>query len=449
MTPPTPTPVTAAVTIPDSEAPIQRIENIKLSPKEVKQWQDTMSMMAWTAPGFRHILYKLLNKDGHEHVALMNKECNIAATDGHNVMINPERFFGEFSLPERVYVLGHEIIHNVYGDVELLHRCNKSGRVPMHDGSNIQFDNDVMQRAMDYRINALLDESRIGSQPKIGNFDKEIKANDSVLDVYKSTYVKKYGDTGDHVPNGGGGGPGGFDNLMPPGAGSGQNPSQAAGGRNPQQWAVEIAAAQTIEQIRTQGRMAGALKRMFQTILEPEIDWTDHIQTLINRVCGDGGYDWTTPDPWMAALDIFSPSPTGRGAGHIVCWGDTSGSRSDGELASNMAELAGILADVQPARLTILWCDAAVDFIDEIQDPMDLEHIKARGTGGGGGTSLEPVMEWIAQQDAEPDLFIGFTDGYVSFPEREPRFPVIWASSTDHRYPFGQAVRVNKRVVTP
>src|SRR2546430_7202314 len=33
-----------------------------------------------------------------------------------------------------------------------------------------------------------------------------------------------------------------------------------------------------------------------------------------------------------------SPSPTGQGAGWIVIWGDTSSSRSDPELASNMAE---------------------------------------------------------------------------------------------------------------
>ncbi len=110
-----------------------------------------------------------------------------------------------------------------------------------------------------------------------------------------------------------------------------------------------------------------------------------------------------------------------------------------------MAELAGIMEDVNPQRLTVLWCDAKVHYVDELTDPMDLAHIQARGTGGHGGTSMQPVLDWIAEQDEVPDLFIGFTDGYVSFPEREPRFPVIWASSTDQPYPWGQVVRVNKR----
>lgn len=423
-----------------------------LTPKQESQWGDTMSMMAWTAPGFRHIWYKLLstthNAGGSKHVAVMSKDVPLAATDGRNVIINPEEYF-KLGLPERVYVGAHEVIHNVYGDVELLHRCTLSGKVPMHDGTSIPFDNDTMQKAMDARINALLDESKIGRAPKDGHYDKDVKGNDSVLDVYKKYYVDKspdgeggtsgHGDSGDH------GNPGGFDNLMPPGKSTGQNPGQAAGQRNPQQWAVEIAAAQTIEQIRSQGKMAGALKRMFQQILEPEVPWIDHIQTLINRTVGDGGYDWTHPDEWFVGQDIYQPKPTGHGAGHIVIWGDTSGSRSDAELASNMAELAGIMDDVAPERLTVIWCDAAIDYIDEITDPMDLEHIKSRGTGGGGGTSVEPVMEWIREQGQDPDLFIGFTDGYVSFPDHEPRFPVIWASSTDNvKYPFGQVVRVNK-----
>jgi predicted metal-dependent peptidase len=428
---------------------IREITQCGMTPQEEAKWGDTVSLMAWTAPGFRHIWYKLLstthNAGGSKYVAVCSKAAGIAATDGKNVIINPERFF-KLGLQERVYVAAHEIVHNVYGDVELLHRCIQTGLVPMHDGTTRPFNNDKMQKAMDARINALLDESRIGKGPtkcgdeSIGHYDKEVKANDSVLDVYK----KYYDDDPDSDEKGNN--PGGFDNLMKPGQSTGANPGQAAQQRNSQQWAVEIAAAQTIEQIRSQGKMAGALKRMFQEILEPEVPWIDHIQTLINRVTGDGGYDWTIPDPWLAVLDIYQPSSTGRGAGWIVVWGDTSGSRNDAEIASNLGELAGILDDVMPERLTVLWCDAAVHYIDEIADPMDLLAIKARGTGGKGGTSVHPVLEWIDEQGETPDLFIGFTDGYVAFPDREPRYPVIWASSTkDVAYPWGQVVHVNQR----
>lgn len=419
------------------------MRHVPLTLEQKKKWDDTMSMMVWTAPGFQHLLYKLLNAQGNtpsEYVAIMSKECGNACTDGRNIVVNPDWFFS-LALPERVYVLGHEIVHNVYSDVELLARCGAMGKVPMNDGTTLPFSEDVMQRSMDYRINALLNESRIGKPPKQGNFDPATKANDSVLDVYQRVYEKE-NPGGDGPGPDKGNNPGGFDSLGKPGNATGnQNPQP----RNNQQWAVEVMAAQTIEQARSQGKMAGALKRMFEQILEPEVPWTDYIETLINRTVGDGGTDWTQPDPFWGAFDFFVPASTGKGAGWIVVWGDTSGSRSDQELSSNIAELAGILDDVNPQRLTVIWCDAEPSYIDEITDPMDLAHIQGRGTGGGGGTSYQPVLDWIGDNGngAVPDLFIGFTDGYVSH-GKEPPFPVIWASSTDHDYPFGQVVRVNR-----
>jgi predicted metal-dependent peptidase len=138
------------------------------------------------------------------------------------------------------------------------------------------------------------------------------------------------------------------------------------------------------------------------------------------------------------------PSKSGHGAGWIVIWGDTSGSIGNGELSRYMAELSGIIEDVRPKRLTILWCDAAIHRVDEVEEASDLARIQYEGVGGGGGTSVHPVMEWIADHTEKPDMFIGFTDGYVSFPEIEPSFPVIWASVTkDVTYPWGEVVHIN------
>lgn len=424
----------------------------ELTPQQKSQWDDTVRMMAWTCPGFRHLWYRMLSKShnggGAPHVAVMTSSVPIAATDGQNMIINPDKFF-QFGLRERVFIAAHEIVHNVYGDVELLHRCQSSGKVPMHDGTSLPFDNATMQKAMDLRINALLIAGKIGKKPDVGHFDDKMDGTESLLDVYQKHYKKKPdGEDGEGEPDDKpGDNPGGFDSVLPPGNSTGQNPGQAANQRNSQQWGVEIKAAQTIEQMKSQGKMAAALKRFFEEILEPEVPWLDHIETLINRAVGGGGHNWNHPDEWFIGRDIYQPHKAGRGAGWIVVWGDTSGSRSNVELASNMAELAGILDDVNPQRLTVLWCDAAIDYVDEISDPMDLAAIKARGTKGGGGTSVQPVFDWIKNHFDTPDLFIGFTDGYVSFP-REPNYPVIWASSTDKVYPYGQTVRVNK-VVTP
>lgn len=428
---------------PDTDAMLPE----ELTATQRGQWGDTKSMMVWKAPGFQHLFLKLLVNNKGDYGALISRKVPVAATDGKNIILNPDAFFdsGDFGLPERTFVLGHEIVHNIYGDVELLHRCNASGKVPMHDGTSLPFDNEVMQKSMDYRINALLVDSKIGKMPMKdgkpnGCYDPKIAGpNDSVLDVYAKCYKKKK--DGEDI------GPGGFDNLLPPGNSTGQKPGQAASQRNAQKWAVEVAAAQTLEQIRSQGKLAGSLQRMFKEILQPEIPWTDHIRGIFARRLGSGSYNWRRPDRRFIVRDLYMPSRSGHGAGWLVVWGDTSGSIGKGELERYLGELSGIIDDVRPRRLTVLWCDASIHHVDEVEDAGDLLRIKARGVGGGGGTSCKPVFKWMQDSSHEPpDMFIGFTDGAVTFPHKAPPFPVVWASVTDAAYPWGEVVHINAKV---
>jgi predicted metal-dependent peptidase len=413
----------------------------ELTAKQKSQWQDTATMMGWTCPGFRYIWYKLLDNNKGDYTAVVSRSIHgsPAATDGKNIIIDPEEFF-KYSLPERVFMMAHEIVHNMYGDVELLHRCGTSGTVPMNDGSSLPFDNLTMQHAMDLRIDSLLMQSNIGKPPQISKdrtkgLDLAATANSSVLDQYKRLYKKK--------PNPNGEDSGGFDTLLPPGKSTGQSPGQAAQQRNPQQWAVETAAAQVLEAMRSQGNIPAGMKRLFQEILEPEVDWTEQVRTEIHRKVGSGSYNWRKGDRRFIGQDIFLPSQSGFGAGHIVIWGDTSGSRSDSDIASSIAEIAGIIEDVKPQRLTVLWGDADIANVEEIDEASDLRKLDPRG---GGGTDIDPALEWIeANCDEPPDMFMPFTDGYLTFPDEEPRYPVLWVMSTDVQPPWGAHVRVNKR----
>src|SRR5262245_15362620 len=163
---------------------------VAMTPEQERKWEDTMSMLTWTAPGFLHLFYKLLNAQNNtdgKYVAIVSRDIPTAATDGTNIIVNPDWFFS-LTLPRRVYVIGHEIVHNVYSDVELAHSCHEKGYVLMPDGSKRPFIDDIMQIAMDARINPLLDVSNIGARPEEGVFDKTVGPGASVFDVYKKYY---------------------------------------------------------------------------------------------------------------------------------------------------------------------------------------------------------------------------------------------------------------------
>lgn len=427
--------MSASVAVADPEP--TEIVPVGLTDAQKDMWESTMSLMQWTCPGFRHIFYKLLDNNRGHYTAVPTLDVPVAATDARNIMINPDPFFA-YNLKERAFIIGHEIVHNVYGDVEFLHRCNATGVVPQDDGSTLPFRNETMQKAMDFRINALLRDSRIGSPPKDCLLNDDIaKANEGVCDVYRKVYE-------DEDNGGSKTGPyQGFDYVLAPGTSNntGQQP------RNAQQWGVEVAAAQVLESMKNQGKGHGSLDRFFNQILNPVVPWTDYIRGIFNRKVGSGSYNWKKPDRRFITRDIHMPSRSGNGAGWIVCWGDTSGSIGEDEMCRYMAELSAILDDCCPQRITIVWCDDAVHKIDEVEEALDLETIKHAGTqGGGGGTDCMPVFDWIADHTERPEVFIGFTDGYVRFPHQEPDIPVIiWAMTTDKVAPFGDTVPINPK----
>lgn len=438
------------------------LKQVDLTPDQKQKWSDTMSLMAWTAPGFRHLWYRLLQcKDG-DYAAMMSKFTygdimgngdqtpGVAFTDGENIVCNPDTYF-KYSPKERVFIGAHEVAHCVYDDPGLFYRLRNETHITTTDGKTFPYKPEVMQRAMDYRINAMLVESRIGQMPADALYDPKIaEGKDGVFDIYGKVYKND--------PNNGGPGPqgpgkgnaqgnNGFDpnGVQQPGAASGKQPGAAAGARNPQQWAVECAQASRMESQRSHGKTPGALQHMFDEILDPKVDWTDHIETICKRVMGGGSYNWKKPDRRFIGRDLWLPGRGGEGAGWLVIWGDTSGSIGENDLNHYIGEMRGMIEEMHPQRLTVIWCDAEIHHVDEVEDVADLEHIKARGVGGRGGTAIEPVMEWIAEcRDRQPDMFIGMTDGCFTFPEK-PSYPIVWASIHDDpsAYPYGEVVPIN------
>lgn len=416
------------------------IKPIELTTDENSKWRDTLALFRWTCPGFQHLVFKLLSNNDGDYVALMTRDVPVAATDGKNIMINPDTFL-TLGLKERVFVLAHEVIHNVYRDPDMLKRVIAAKELRYADGTVLPFDNNTLQAAMDYRINAALVNSRIGVMPTgkfAGCYDETIAtANDAVYDIYRKIYESDQGGKGTGQSPG-------FDQVMVPGSSTGQDPNAPGAQQNPQAWATGMAVAQILEANKSQGRVSADLQRMFDMYLKPQVPWTDHIQGFFARKLGSGSYSWRRPDRRLIVRDIYAPGRSGFGVNWVCVWGDTSGSIGPKELDTYFAELASMIEDLKPRRVTVFWCDSQIKHTDDLTDGADLQAVRARGVGGGGGTSCVPVFEAIQNMGYEPpDAFVGLTDGMACYPAQEPSYPTVWACTTDHPIPFGEVVRIN------
>jgi len=418
-----------------------------ITPQQEKLWGDTRTALVWHCPAFTHIFYSMMNNNNGKHIALFTKEVPVAATDGRNVLINPDTFF-PLTLSERIFVVAHEILHGIFGHVEMLHRLSAIGKVSYPDGKELAFDVDTMNKAMDYVVNDMLIESKIGQYKKDWLHDKVIaKHTDSVLTAYRRIFQQQQ-------QNGGGGqggtGSGGgsdksgqqsFDTHLPPGASTGQDPASAVAQRSDVEWKTAVAGA--MASAKAQGKLPGALERMFNEVLSPVVDWTDKVIGFFNRKSGGGSYDWRKADRRFITRGIIAPARTGFGAGLVVIGIDTSGSIGPKILDLFFGEMCGILDDVRPERIMLVWCDARVNRIDEAVDTDDLMTIRATGAPGGGGTAFAPVFDKVEELGLEPDALIYLTDGLGSFPKEEPGYSVIWGNiNPGSKYPFGEVIDI-------
>lgn len=419
------------------------LPTFKPSPEQEKYIRDGVAYMVMRAPFWAHILYNEMRIEYTYAVPY-------AATDGHIVYMNPDGCKAAgMDVANIAFVLAHEVSHGFLGDLIRSVLWRETKQVSAH-GWTLEYCHQTMNRAEDYRINAMLIEGKVGKMPQVGLFDKNLseKGMEPATEIYKKLWDKQGGKP---MPQGGQAGPGqgqghgGFDIHMDP---SKKAKDADASGQRQQ----AIAAAAQAAMASGQGNLPSALKILIGDILEPKVSWQEFLKTTMMRKSGDPIWDWryldkrllVRPDPMYFARQAHT------GAGTIVIGYDTSGSCVSDEMQRTFfSEMAGIVADLNPQELVVIWCDAAVQRVDVIDEPEDLEELRADinasgGAPGGGGTDFRPVFEKVAELGLEPDMVVYLTDTYGSFPNVEPHYPTIWASIVPNpNVPWGDVVEID------
>jgi hypothetical protein len=407
-----------------------------LTPAQIKEWNTTKLALLWQCPAFTHVLYTMMDNSHSEHVAVFTDEVNIAATDGSALLLNPTKFFA-YVIKKRVYIVAHEICHAIFDHCGIGYKMRLRGKVTFPDGTELPYDAMTMNIATDLIINDMLIAAGIGEYDKSWLHDTSLGTHkDSALDVYRKVYQSS---------EGGGGGGNRFDDHLDPGAADGKDAHGASNARNAKEWASAVAAGAAAAKAQGKLPAGGALSDFFDRVLNPEVPWADKIEAFFSRKVGSGSYDWRRPDRRLIVQDIYAPGRSGHGAGLVVVAVDTSGSiYADKSLLKRFfTELRGILDEVKPKRMLVMWTDAAVHSVEEIDDMSDLTSLKPKG---GGGTDFAPAFQWIADEGLEPDALVYLTDGYGPFPKTAPSYPTLWGNISPElkptHYPFGEVVTV-------
>lgn len=348
------------------------------------------------------------------------QEVKTLATNGTDLVVNTD-YFEALPLSRAITALKHEALH-----VALMHPFRRGARTPTR-----------WNQAGDYVINDKL--SKEGGDLGEGWLISPGFTDMSSEQVYAQL-----------PPEPPGGGKGGGQ-----GQGSGSGDGQPGKNDNPDNDVLEApdkseaaeaqaraTVAKAINVAKAMGKMPGDLKEMLEDILSPKVDWKEVLRRFMTDV-NKSDYSFARPNRRMISQGYYLPTRHGMDSmRNIAVVIDTSGSMGDEELKQMFGEVCGAVEDSCPGKVTVVYCDAAVNHVDKFEDTPtadDVRHSAKRV--GGGGTDLTRALDWIDEHVDDPACCIVMTDGYTPFGE-DRNYPTLWTISTDVQAPWGETVHV-------
>jgi predicted metal-dependent peptidase len=354
------------------------------------------------------------------------------ATDGISLFYNPD-FVDTLNAATLCGVLAHEVMHP-----GLQHHVRRSGRDPKR-----------WNEACDYAINPILLDAglHLPERVLVDHRFREM-SSEQIYNQLQTEAEQESGDPDDTQETAGDGtaspyaSPGDSGELSAPvtEGGIGQVlDAPVAGDEVPtveeqiREWSVAVNQAVTLA--KQAGKVPGGIERTLEGAAEAAVDWRE----LLRRAWSEttpADYSWMRPNRRHIWAGLYLPGVVREGVGEIAIAVDCSGSVNSRQLRLFEAEVRSILDGQRPQRVYVIYFDATVHKVEtfEAGQRVSLQPV------GGGGTEFGPCFEWIEEHGVRPQTLVFLTDLYGSFPDSEPAYPVLWASTGSRRAPFGLVV---------
>lgn len=346
---------------------------------------------------------------------LEDSTCDTAWTDGDSIGYNPE-FMGKLTTDERKFVMCHEVLH-----VALEHHLRRGDR-----------DSDRWNKACDYAINLMLTDAGIGKMPDGGLLNRGY-AGMSAEQIYNLLPPSKEG--------GGSGNGNGFGEVRDKQDSSGNKLNKKDLAQASQQ--NKVAVQQAMSAAKAQGSMPSGVHRVVEELMVTQVDWREVLARFIDEL-SNNDYSWKRPNPRYQG--VILPSLRTESIGNICFALDTSGSQSQEQIRAAVSESLEALATYEEAgrspEITFIYCDRRIQGV-EVLSAGDVPQPK-----GGGGTSFEPVMEYLQDNEVDATGLIYMTDGHCSRFGGDPGMPVLWMLTEKNENfdpPFGEVLTMEEQ----
>lgn len=364
-------------------------------------------------------------------------------TDGRRLYYDPT-FVKSLKPDELVFVLAHEVGHCALLHIGKSRMGNRTAMV-LTQGGPIPLWN----LACDYAVNALLVADKL-TPPKSILYDKQYDGM-SAEQIYAKLLVQAQHGGGagvgvicpDDTPAPGKAGPGPLDDHTPWGKeGKEKKAGSEASGEVPEAfdeetWRGRVAAA--ANQAKMQGKLPAHLEQLVEDVVHPRLDWRVLLREFVHVTMAKTDYRLFPANRRHIWQGLYLPSSHGERVDVAVAI-DTSGSIGDQELQMFLGEIRGIADSFGDYCIHVLQCDATVHSHDTIE-PYNQEFPSK--VLGRGGTDFRPVFDYIAEKGLDVPCLVYLTDGYGSFPDVPPPYPVLWCITNEQvTAPFGQTVRL-------
>ncbi len=336
------------------------------------------------------------------------------STDGETIFLNPN-WWKVQTLDSQVFALSHEASH-----IQNLH-CERMAE---------KHDKERWNIAIDIWVNAI--KLRDGHKPareiyitgdKFGIYNPIQYSCDQIYEMLAGKMQPK-----------------------PQNGNSGSNSGNMSTGQDVREKKIsqEVAAEKLarIKQVAIScGMSADKIPEWFEEAYKeataPRKDWREECFRFVARI-RESHWSMQVPMASYRARRIIMPNIKRKNRTDFAFVIDTSGSVNNEEYGLFISTVREAFEQLRPERMIGILADDIVRKEYEFSKMPDSIPFRGRG-----GTDFRPALELIQEKYPEIGGVIYLSDGYGTFPEQAPEFPLLWAINNPHvNPPFGDVCRI-------